>query len=846
MSRKPAKDKDTDLISLTRKAVSKLIHFEENLPFEVLGPRFLDDKDTLIINVFLPFAEKAFIRLKDSRKKVEMERINKEGVFQLRIPRVKSIPSYKVIWFNAEHETIERDDPYLFKPELGDIDLHLLGEGNHFKSYEKLGSRVTSIRGVKGVNFILWAPNAKSISIVGEFNNWKEGSHPMTMLGKSGYWGLFIPGLGKGSIYKYAVKTKTNAIYLKADPYAFHSELRPNTASVVETLKGYKWRDKDWMKERKKSKKGKLILGRKPISIYEVHLGSWEKDYDNEEFRNDWGYLNYRQLAHKIVSYVKEMNYTHIELLPIAEHPLDISWGYQVTNYFAPTSRYGTPEDFMYFVDYCHINGIGVILDWVPSHFPTDVHGLGEFDGKRIYEYANLRKGFHKDWGTYVFDYGRNEVINFLISNALFWMEKYHIDGLRVDAVASMLYLDYSRDPGEWEPNIYGSNENLEAIAFLKKLNETVHNTHKGVIMIAEESSSWPGVTRPVHLGGLGFDMKWNMGWMHDILAYFSMDPIFRKFHHGKLTFAIWYAFNENFVLPLSHDEVVHLKKSVAEKMPGDEWHKFANLRLLFGFMFGHPGKKLNFMGNDIAQYREWNSETQLDWEALDYDLNRKFHEYFKGLNRLYSEEPALHEDDFDSTGFQWIDFSNADESIICFVRYNLDKTKMMLFTFNMTPVVRNDYVLGVPYHGFYREILNSNAEQFGGSGVGNLGGVQSEDVPRFDFPYSVKVTLPPLAVNIYSFEKTETQAVQIPDAESEQESIPASEESAIETTAKAPEVLTEKISVVAVTKENDELITVDKEEKLPSTVELKNEVKAEEDEMSDKIKQILKKIKKY
>ena len=846
MKKKPITDKEPDLKTLTRNAVSKLIHFEESHPFEILGPRILEEQDDFIINVYLPLAVKASLMMKGSRKKIEMERVNKEGVFQAKLIGYKKIPRYKIIWKSVNDELIEAEDPYAFKPVLGEIDLHLLGEGTHYKSFEKLGSKVTFINGVKGVQFVVWAPNAKSISVVGEFNYWKEGAHPMTVIGNSGYWGLFIPGLGEGATYKYAVKTKSNVVYLKADPYAFRSELRPSNASIVESLKGFKWKDKDWMKERKRSRKGKLLLGIKPMSIYEVHLGSWKKDYDNTEYPNEWGYKNYRQLAHEIVDYVKEMNYTHIELLPVSEHPLDISWGYQVTNYFAPTSRYGTPQDLMYFVDYCHINGIGVILDWVPSHFPTDVHGLGEFDGKRIYEYANLKKGFHKDWGTYVFDYGRNEVMNFLISNALFWMEKYHIDGLRVDAVASMLYLDYSRDPGEWEPNIYGSNENLEAIAFLKKLNESIHNTHKGVLMIAEESSSWPGVTRPVHLGGLGFDMKWNMGWMHDILAYFSMDPIFRKFHHGKLTFAIWYAFNENFVLPLSHDEVVHLKKSVAEKMPGDEWHKFANLRLLFGFMFGHPGKKLNFMGNDIAQYREWNSEAQLDWESLDYDLNKKFHEYFKELNRLYLEEPALHEDDFDSTGFQWIDFSNADESIICFVRYNLDKTKMMLFTFNMTPVVRNDYVLGVPYHGFYREILNSNAEQFGGSGVGNLGGVQSEEVPRFDFPYSVKVTLPPLAVNLYTFEKAETQTVEIPDVVLEQEPVPAIVETEIETTEKEIEVLPEDIDVNAVDEVIEELIPDDEEEELSAIAEVKNEVKAEEDEMSDKIKQILKKIKKY
>ncbi len=441
------------------------------------------------------------------------------------------------------------------------------------------------------------------------------------------------------------------------------------------------------------------------------------------------------------------------------EHPLDISWGYQVIYYFAPTSRYGSPEDFMYFVDHCHRNEIGVILDWVPSHFPTDAHGLASFDGEQIYAYKNLKKGFHKDWGTFVFDYGRNEVRNFLISNALFWFEKYHIDGLRVDAVASMLYLNYSREDGEWEANIYGGNENLEAISFLKLLNETVHKNNKGIMMIAEESSSWQGVTRAIHLGGLGFDMKWNMGWMHDILAYFSMDPIFRKFHHGKLTFSIWYAFNENFLLPLSHDEVVHLKKSVFGKMPATqstefsaEWQKFANLRLLFGFMFSHPGKKLNFMGNDIAQYGEWNSESSIEWEVLSNDLNRKFHDYFRELNRIYKDYPAMHEVDFDSRGFQWLDFSDSDNSVIGFVRYSSDKKEKLLFTFNMTPVTRENYMFGVPEKGFYKEILNSNAKEFGGSGIGNLGGIRSDDIPRFEFQNSIRVTLPPLAVNVYKF----------------------------------------------------------------------------------------------
>ena len=648
---------------------------------------------------------------------------------------------------------------------LSDLDLHLLGEGKHYKSYEKLGAHVKSVKKKKGVYFTTWSPNAKTVSVVGEFNDWKAGEDKMNQINHSGYWTLFISGLKEGDLYKFAVKSKSGEVILKTDPYAFQAELRPNNASLVQTLKNYKWNDKDWISKRRKTTVANPVYKKQPISIYEVHPGSWKKDFDNtfdkQSHPNKWGYKRYRELAQEIVDYARENNYTHIELLPIMEHPLDISWGYQVINYFAPTSRHGTPQEFMYFVDYCHQNDIGVILDWVPSHFPTDEHGLANFDGEQIYAYQNPKKGFHKEWGTHVFDYGRNEVRNFLISNALFWFDKYHIDGLRVDAVASMLYLNYSRNDGEWESNIYGGNENLEAISFLKKLNEIVHKNNKGVMMIAEESSSWPGVTRPVHLGGLGFDMKWNMGWMHDILAYFSMDPIFRKFHHGKLTFAIWYAFSENFLLPISHDEVVHLKKSLIEKMPGDEWQKFANLRLLFGFMFSHPGKKLNFMGNDIAQFSEWNSESSLDWDVLNYDFNNKLHLYFRELNRLYKEHPAFYEVDFDSKGFQWLDFSDADNSVIGFVRYNSHKSEMLLFTFNMTPVLRENYIFGVPKKGFYKEILNSNAAEYGGSEIGNFGGVHSENIPRFEFENSIKVTLPPLAVNIYNWEKTKEEIVE-------------------------------------------------------------------------------------
>lgn len=764
---------------------------------------------------------------------------------------------------------------------LTDYDIYLLGEGKHLKSYEKLGAHVTTAGKKTGVNFTVWAPHAKSVSVVGEFNNWKPGEDKMQRVNHSGYWSRFIPGLKEGDIYKFAVKPKSGEAVFKSDPFSFRSELRPGNASIVHNFGSHKWNDKEWMSKRKKSKNPGTVYKTKPVSIYEVHPGSWKKDYDNKDFPNEWGYKNYRQLAHELVEYVKDMNYTHIELLPVMEHPLDISWGYQVVNYFAPTSRYGSPEDFMYFVDLFHQNGIGVILDWVPSHFPTDEHGLALFDGTHLYSYSNHKKGFHKDWGTYVFDYGKNEVKNFLISNALFWFENYHIDGMRVDAVASMLYLDYSRNEGEWEPNIYGGNENLEAIEFLKELNVSVHKKHKGAMMIAEESSSWQGVTRPIHLGGLGFDMKWNMGWMHDILAYFSMDPIYRKFHHGKLTFAIWYAFNENFLLPISHDEVVHLKKAVVEKMPyskisgedsilnDKDWQKFANLRLLFGFMFSHPGKKLNFMGNDIAQYKEWNSEVSLNWEVLEYEYNAKFHLYFRELNRLYCAYSAFHEDDFDSTGFRWLDFSDADNSVIAYVRFNKDNSQMLLFTFNMTPVLRENYLFGVPYKGYYKEILNSNAGEFGGTGTGNLGGVYSEGNPRFEFPNSIRVTLPPLAVNVYEWIKEEND-----NSEAEEVSGTIQETEIIKEEV-LPDVLEKEIPAEDLDKiiesEENKLIEIansETEEAKPpddsiteteAVKEKKDDIAATgisdpekkqgeitEEEMEDKLKEILNRIKKF
>lgn len=639
------------------------------------------------------------------------------------------------------------------KPFITDFDLHLFSQGTFYKVYEKFGAHIVNKNNVNGVQFTTWAPNAEAIYVIGEFNGWnEEDNYKLQRLNDNGIWTGFIAGLKKGDTYKYSIKSNVHGeIKRKADPYAFRSEVRPKNASIIEDIDNYKWNDNEWMSSRRVDS-----YKEEPMNIYEVHLGSWRRDWNNKEHPNEWGYLSYGTLAKEIVAYVKKMGYTHIELMPIMEHPLDISWGYQVTHYYAPTSRFGSPEDFMYFVDYCHQNGIGVILDWVPAHFPYDEHALAYFDGKQIYAYENEKRGIHKDWGTFIFDYGKPEVQNFLIGSALFWLEKYHADGLRVDAVASMLYLDYSRNQGEWEPNIHGGREHLEAIGFLKHLNEKVHEYHPGTVMIAEESTSWPGVSHKISDGGLGFDMKWNMGWMNDILLYFSKDPVHRKFHQGKLTFSLWYAFSENFVLPVSHDEVVHGKKSLLEKMPGDNWQKFANLRLFLGFMMGHPGKKLNFMTTDIGQYREWNCEDSMEWNLLDLDLNKKLNLYAADINKLYKDYPSLFQVDFNSSGFQWIDFSDSLHSVFSFIRTSKDKTETLFFTFNMTPTIRTDYHVGVPEAGYWKEILNSDSGMYGGSDIGNMGGKDSENIPYKDWKQSIRVTLPPLAVNVFKLERRE------------------------------------------------------------------------------------------
>ncbi|MEW6584594.1 MAG: 1,4-alpha-glucan branching protein GlgB [Nitrospirota bacterium] len=621
---------------------------------------------------------------------------------------------------------------------LTDHDIYLFKEGNHFALYKKLGAHVITVDGVHGTLFSVWAPNAEKVSVTGDFNDWNKRSHPLTARwDNSGIWEGFIPDVGHGNIYKYYIVSRHNKYKVeKSDPFALHCETPPKTASVVWDI-GYSWNDSGWMGGRR-DKNGLTS----PFSVYEVHLGSWRR-VPEEGNR----YLTYRELAHYLADYCREMEFTHVELLPVMEHPFYGSWGYQMTGFFAPTSRYGTPQDFMYFVDHLHQNGIGVILDWVPSHFPDDEHGLVYFDGTHLYEHEDPKKGFHPDWKSYIFNYGRNEVRNFLISSALFWLDEYHIDGLRVDAVASMLYLDYGRKHGEWIPNKYGGKENIEAIEFLKRMNEMVYADHPDVQTIAEESTAWPMVSRPSYVGGLGFGMKWNMGWMHDTLDYFSKDTIFRKYHHNQLTFSIWYAFSENFILPLSHDEVVHGKGSLFGKMSGDEWQKYANLRLLYGYMYGHPGKKLLFMGGELAQWKEWNHDESLEWHALQYPFHQGVQRWVKDLNRFYRSEPAMYELDFGNKGFEWIDFHDWQKSVISFIRRGSSTDTCVLVVCNMTPVPRRNYKVGVPRGGFWKEVLNSDAEFYNGSGIGNAGGVEASHVRAHGREYSLSLGLPPLGV---------------------------------------------------------------------------------------------------
>ncbi len=623
---------------------------------------------------------------------------------------------------------------------LTEHDVYLFNEGSWLRAYEKMGSHPCVLDGEEGVHFAVWAPNAERVSVVGDFNDWTPGKHPLAPRGSSGIWEGFIPGLGPGARYKYHIVSRFGGYQVfKADPYAVRHECPPATASIVWDL-AYRWGDSAWMEQRARANALDA-----PMLIYEVHLGSWMRV---PEEGDRW--LTYREIAPRLAEHVRRMGFTHVEFLPVMEHPFYGSWGYQVTGYFAPTARYGDPQDFMFLVDTLHQHGIGVILDWVPSHFPRDEHGLAFFDGTHLYEHADPRKGFHPDWHTAIFNYGRNEVRTFLLSSAMFWLDRYHADGLRVDAVASMLYLDYSRGPGEWIPNEYGGRENLEAIAFLRRLNEEIYRHYPDVQTIAEESTAWPMVSRPTYVGGLGFGLKWDMGWMHDTLRYFSRDPIYRKYHHNELTFRLLYAFNENFVLPLSHDEVVHGKGSLLAKMPGDDWQKFANLRLLYGYQYTQPGKKLLFMGAEIAQWREWNHETSLDWHLLQYPPHDGIRRWLQDLNHLARREPALYELDCSPDGFEWIDCNDAENSVLAYLRKSRHSGEELLVVCNFTPVPRQNYRVGVPAPGFWRELLNSDAREYGGSGWGNLGGVEAVPVPWHGRAWSVTLTLPPLAVVIF------------------------------------------------------------------------------------------------
>jgi len=626
-------------------------------------------------------------------------------------------------------------------PLLTDFDHYLISEGTHYKNYEKLGAHVREFDGIRGVHFAVWAPNAKAVSVIGDFNVWDARRHPMRQPGASGIWEIFIPGLSEGTLYKFEILSlHQNHRQQKSDPFAFLCEMRPKTANVVYSPDGkHTWNDEAWMAHRRETD-----WLEQPISIYEVHLGSWMRiPEDGNRF------LTYREFADTLLPHVKTLGCTHIELLPISEHPLDASWGYQTIGYYAATSRFGRPEDLMFFIDRCHQEGIGVIVDWVPAHFPKDGHGLGFFDGTCLYEHEDPRKGEHLDWGTLIFNYGRNEVKNYLIGNALFWLDKFHVDGLRVDAVASMLYLDYSRKAGEWIPNRYGGNENLEAIDFLKHFNEVVHEYHPGVLTIAEESTSWPAVSRPTYLNGLGFSMKWNMGWMHDTLSFFSTDPIYRKYSGNRLTFGMLYAFSENFVLPFSHDEVVHGKRSLLNKMPGDDWQKFANLRLLYAYMFCHPGKKLLFSGFEFGQWREWNFDASLDWHLTVMQPHAALTRFIQDMHSVYRSNPALYQVDYEWQGFAWIDFSDADSSVFSFLRRGKNQDDLLICIFNCTPVVRHGYRIGVPKSGTYREVINTDSYSYGGSNAGNAGFVQAAGVKAHGLPYSVSLTLPPLSALI-------------------------------------------------------------------------------------------------
>jgi len=705
----------------------RIVEARHHDPFEVLGRHRDGDRD--LVRAFLPRCHD--VRILDTD--ITLTRIEGTDLFEWRGDGSTIPEHYQLGWIDQDGFECSARDPYSFAPQLADFDLHLFGEGRHLHAYRFLGAHLCEVDGIAGTRFAVWAPGAERVSVTGDWNHWDGRQHPMRACGDSGVWELFIPGISAHTYYKYEIRSREHgSIHLKTDPYGQAFELRPGTASVTHYPADYAWNDAKWMQAR--ADKGWL---HQPMSIYEVHLGSWQRDEQGQ-------FLNYRQLAEWLVNYVKETGFTHIELLPVTEHPLDASWGYQTTGYFAPTSRFGSADDFRWFVDHCHQNGIGVILDWAPGHFPKDDFALARFDGTALYEHEDPRRGEHREWGTLVFNYGRNEVRNFLLSSAIFWLEEMHIDGLRVDAVASMLYLDYSRDPGDWIPNEYGGRENIDAIHFLRHLNQVTHAEQPGSMIIAEESTAWPQVTRPVDNGGLGFSMKWNMGWMHDTLQYMGKEAVHRKFHHNQLTFGLLYAFNENFVLPFSHDEVVHGKGSMLDKMSGDIWQRFANLRLLYTYMFTYPGKKLLFMGSEFGQYAEWNSDDTLDWHLMEDPRHANLKQLVHDLNQLYRNQPALHHYDFEADGFRWLECNDADNSTLSYYRRSDDQIAIVVL--NFTPVPRPGYRLGVPEAGAYHLQLNSDAGFYSGSDIPVQGHHQSESVPWMNQPQSIVLDLPPLA----------------------------------------------------------------------------------------------------
>ncbi len=744
--------------------IDRIVGNQHHNPFEILGPHALEENGTTtwVVRAYLPKATAVVVILPEERLEYPMYSVHHPQFFECKIEN-SQLSNYQFRVQEGDRERIIYD-PYAFKsPQFTDFDLHLFGEGNHNRIYEKMGAHLTEIEGVSGVYFALWAPSARNVSLLGDFNSWDGREHQMRK-GHTGIWELFIPGLGVGSSYKYEVKNWDGHIYEKSDPYGFQQEVRPKTASIVADLDRYQWQDSAWLEKRRHQEPLK-----NPISVYEVHLGSWLHAAADQpailpngetspavivaELKPHARFLTYRELAEKLIPYVKELGFTHIELLPVAEHPFDGSWGYQVTGYYACTSRYGTPEDFMYFVDQCHQNNIGIIVDWVPGHFPKDGHGLAFFDGSHLYEHADPRQGEHKEWGTLVFNYARNEVRNFLVSNALFWFDKYHIDGIRVDAVASMLYLDYNRKPGEWVANRYGGRENVDAADFLRQVNHVIFSYFPGILSIAEESTDWPMVSWPTYVGGLGFNMKWNMGWMHDMLDYFHIDPWFRQFHQNNITFSMMYAYSENYMLALSHDEVVHGKSNMLGKMPGDEWQKFANMRCLYTYMFAHPGKKTLFMSMEFGQWSEWNVWADLEWHLLQYKPHESMKTFVSDLNQLYQSEPALYAQDFSRDGFEWIDCSDNRHSVVSFLRWDHESGQFVVVVCNFTPQPHAHYRVGVPTAGFYQELFNSDSKQYGGSNMGNLGGKWTEEWSFHGRPYSLDMCLPPLAVLIFKLD---------------------------------------------------------------------------------------------